>query len=171
MAAAVMTPSGAPPDPMTACTPVPITAAAMPAERSPSPISRMRAPAARISAISFSWRGRSSTITTRSSTPRSSRRAMFFRLSATGASRSTACLQDGPDDDLLHVAIGSVQQAARSEAASTVMRPGAPVAQRLVPSRGSTAMSTSGTSAHREIPRRLSLRCTAWALHRARLRR
>ena len=31
---------------MTACTPVPATAAAMPAERSPSEISRMRAPAA-----------------------------------------------------------------------------------------------------------------------------
>ena len=30
MAAAVITPSGAPPEPMTACTPVPITAAAMP---------------------------------------------------------------------------------------------------------------------------------------------
>ena len=54
IAAAVITPSGAPPDPMTTCTLVPITAAAIPAERSPSPISRIRAPAARMSAMSFS---------------------------------------------------------------------------------------------------------------------
>ena len=62
MAAAVSTPSGAPPIPITAWTPVPSTAAEMPAERSPSPISRIRAPALRMSAISVSWRGRSSTI-------------------------------------------------------------------------------------------------------------
>ena len=49
MAAAVSTPSGAPPMPKTAWTPVPRIAAEMPAERSPSPISRMRAPAARMS--------------------------------------------------------------------------------------------------------------------------
>ena len=57
MAAAVSTPSGAPPVPITAWTPVPTTAAAMPAERSPSPIRRMRAPVLRMSAISCSWRG------------------------------------------------------------------------------------------------------------------
>ena len=51
IAAAVSTPSGAPPVPITACTPVPTTAAAMPADRSPSPIRRIRAPVARISAI------------------------------------------------------------------------------------------------------------------------
>ena len=39
--------------PITACTPVPATAAAIPADRSPSPIRRMRAPASRMSAISF----------------------------------------------------------------------------------------------------------------------
>ena len=48
MAAAVRTPSGAPPMPITACTPDPTTAAAMPAERSPSPINRMRAPVAEV---------------------------------------------------------------------------------------------------------------------------
>src|SRR6267143_2063928 len=58
--------------------------------------SRKRAPAARISSMSFSCRGRSSTITTRSSTSRSSLLAIAFRLSATGASRSTAPLHDGP---------------------------------------------------------------------------
>ena len=54
IAAAVSTPSGAPPIPITAWTPLPATAAAMPADRSPSPIRRMRAPVARMSAISFS---------------------------------------------------------------------------------------------------------------------
>ena len=70
IAAAVSTPSGAPPVPITACTPLPTTAAAIPAERSPSPIRRMRAPVVRISSTSFAWRGRSSTMTTRSSTLR-----------------------------------------------------------------------------------------------------
>src|SRR2546428_328648 len=63
-AAAASTPSGAPPIPITAWTLVRRTAAEMPAERSPSPISLMRAPALRMSAISFSWRGRSRTMTT-----------------------------------------------------------------------------------------------------------
>ena len=49
IAAAVSTPSGAPPVPITAWTPEPTTAAVMPAERSPSPINRMRAPVARMS--------------------------------------------------------------------------------------------------------------------------
>ncbi len=44
MAAAVSTPSGAPPVPITAWTPLPATAAEMPADRSPSPMRRMRAP-------------------------------------------------------------------------------------------------------------------------------
>jgi hypothetical protein len=39
---------------MTACTPDPTTAAVMPADKSPSPIRRMRAPVARMSAISLS---------------------------------------------------------------------------------------------------------------------
>ena len=96
IAAAVSTPSGAPPMPITAWTPLPITAAVMPADRSPSPIRRMRAPVARMSAISFSWRGRSSTITTRSSTRRPSDCAMARRLNRTGASRSTTSRELGP---------------------------------------------------------------------------
>jgi hypothetical protein len=47
-----MTPSGAPPMPMTAWTPVPDTAHEIAADRSPSLISLIRAPAARTSAIS-----------------------------------------------------------------------------------------------------------------------
>ena len=44
------------------------SAAEMAADRSPSPIRRIRAPAVRMSAISCSCRGRSSTTTTRSIT-------------------------------------------------------------------------------------------------------
>src|SRR5437867_2970731 len=68
-AAAVSTPSGAPPIPMTTWTLVRRTAAVIPADRPPSRISLMRAPACRLSAISFSCRARSITMTTRSRTP------------------------------------------------------------------------------------------------------
>ena len=37
---------------------------------------------------------------------------MARRLSRTGASRSTRCLALGPDDELVHVDVGRVQQAA-----------------------------------------------------------
>src|SRR6186713_909133 len=87
---------------MTACTPDPSTAAAMPAERSPSPIRRMRAPALRISPISFSWRSRSRTMTTRSSTLRSSALAI----------EADRVPRPRPDDQLLHVEIRRVQQTA-----------------------------------------------------------
>src|ERR1700751_5552925 len=50
-------------------------------------------------------------------------------------------LARGTYDDFFHIAVGRVQ-----EAAKTVIAPGAPVAHRFVPSRGSTAISTSGTS-------------------------
>src|SRR5215204_3956426 len=53
IAAAVMTPSGAPPIPINACMFVPATAAEIPAERSPSEIKRILAPVAHTSAISF----------------------------------------------------------------------------------------------------------------------
>src|SRR6266436_4883158 len=146
-AAAVNTPSGAPPVPITACTPVPITAEEIPAERSPSPINRMRAPAARMSAMIFSCRGRSKTTTTRSSTSLSSRFAIDFKLSATGASRSTAPLHDGPTTSFSMYKSGACSKPPRSLAASTAMAFAAPVAQRFVPSSGSTAMSTCGNNA------------------------
>ena len=53
-AAAARTPSGAPPMPRTAWTPVPWTAQAIAAERSPSVMSLMRAPVARTSSTSSS---------------------------------------------------------------------------------------------------------------------
>src|SRR6185295_3755037 len=74
---------------------VPATAAEIPADKSPSEIKRMRAPAFLTSAISFLCRERSSTITVKSSISRPKRRAMFFRFSFTGASISTTPREDG----------------------------------------------------------------------------
>ena len=68
--------------------------------------------AARMSAISFSCRGRSSTITTRSSTSRSSRLAMFFRLCGDGRIEIDGVFARRTDDNFVHVAVGRVQQAA-----------------------------------------------------------
>ena len=112
IAAAVSTPSGAPPVPITAWTPLPDTAAAMPADRSPSPMRRMRAPVARMSAISFSWRGRSSTTTVSSSTCRPSARGDRPQVLAHRRVDVDEVLGAGADDQLLHVEIGRVQQAA-----------------------------------------------------------
>ena len=113
MAAAVITPSGAPPVPITACTPVPRTAAAMPAERSPSPIRRMRAPASRMSAMSCSWRGAVEDHDGEVARPRARRPwRVLRRFSATGASMWTLPRAVGPTIDLLHVDVGRVEQAA-----------------------------------------------------------
>ena len=98
--------------PITAWTPVPMTAADIPAERSPSPMSRMRAPLARISPISFSWRGRSRTITTRSSTSRSSRLGDCAQIVGHRRIQVDRALAGGAHDNFFHVQIGRVKQAA-----------------------------------------------------------
>ena len=84
----------------------------MAAERSPSPISLIRAPVARMSAMSCAWRGRSSTVITRSSTSRLERRG--DRAQVVGDRcieidrRATAVRHD----QLLHVEVGRVQEPA-----------------------------------------------------------
>ena len=175
IAAAVSTPSGAPPMPITACTPLPATAAAMPADRSPSPISRMRAPVARISAMSCSWRGRSSTMTTRSSTRRPSACAIARRLSRTGASRSTTSLRARADDELLHVEVGRVQQPAllgRREHGDGVRRAGRAEVRAFERIDGDVDLADSARRRpSRRSPCRPSRRCRASAPRRARPRR
>src|SRR3972149_3860242 len=57
-AAAVSTPSGAPPVPITACTPVPETATELPAVRAPSEVSLMRAPVGGTSSLRAAGGGR-----------------------------------------------------------------------------------------------------------------
>ena len=90
-------PSGAPPVPITACTPLPTTAAAMPADRSPSEMSRMRAPVARISVdqplVARPVEHDDDEVV--DARARGTGRCAF-RFSATGASRLTASLALGP---------------------------------------------------------------------------
>ena len=136
---------------------------------------RILAPARRMSSISFSCLGRSITTTTRSSTWRSRHRAIAFRLSATGASRSTAFFDLGPTISFSMNRSGAWSRPPGSEAASTEIAPGIPSAQRLVPSSGSTAMSMRGkrlaAGPGAGAPARPAHRCRASALRRARLPR
>ena len=137
-AAAASTPSGAPPSPSRRGCRSP-RRGAMPAVRSPSLMSWMRAPAARTSSISSACRGRSR-ITTRCRRRRvqglGDRPTVLRRRVQAHLARPRA------HDELLHVGVRRVQEAALLAAASTTMAFGEPVAQRLVPSSGSTAMST-----------------------------
>ncbi len=142
IAAAVSTPSGAPPVPITAWTLEPSTAAAIPADRSPSPIRRMRAPAAaNLGDQLFVARSRSSTTMTRSSTGarglRDRSQVVFHR-----AIEAHGVLRARTDDQLLHVDVWRVEQASGVGGGQHRDRVRRPVAQRFVPSSGSTAMST-----------------------------
>ena len=112
MAAAASTPSGAPPLPMTAWTPLPTTAAPMAAVRSPSPISRMRAPAARMSAISGSCRlaiehDHDQVLDLAVEAPGDLLEVVFHR-----GVETHRVLRLGADHQLLHVDVRRVQQSA-----------------------------------------------------------
>ena len=82
--------------PITPCTPVPETAQLMAAERSPSEMSLMRAPVARISLMSDSCRGRSRMTMVMSVTFRRSESAMRWTFSAGARLRSTWPAETGP---------------------------------------------------------------------------
>ena len=89
-------------------------AAEIPADRSPSPISRMRAPASRTSAISWLVALAVENHDGEIARPRARRRRRCCRrFSATGASRcSWRVARRRSDDDLVHVDVGSVQEPA-----------------------------------------------------------
>ena len=72
---------------------------------------------------------------------------MAARLSLTGASRLTACLELGPTTSFSMYRSGACSSPPFSDAASTAIALAAPVAQRFVPSSGSTAMSTGAPNA------------------------
>ena len=91
-----MTPSGAPPVPMTAWTPVPWTAHEIAADTSPSLISLIRAPVVRTSAMRSAWRGRSRMITVMSVTRRRSASAIRWQFSAGDRVMSTHPAATGP---------------------------------------------------------------------------
>jgi hypothetical protein len=82
--------------PITAWTPVPDTAHEMAAERSPSLMSLMRAPALRTSAIKDSCRGRSRITTVMSDTLRPSASAMRPTFSVGVSRMSTLPAAGGP---------------------------------------------------------------------------
>ena len=107
-----MTPSGAPPMPITAWTPVPDTAQLIAADRSPSPMSLIRAPAARTSAMRSSWRGRSRMTTVMSLTFRRSASAIRPRFSVGLNADIDLARRDRPDAQLLEVRVGGMGQAA-----------------------------------------------------------
>ena len=97
---------------MTAWTPVPDTAHEIAADRSPSVISLIRAPASRTSAISASCRGRSRMTTVMSLMRRPS--AWAIRREVLGRALADVDLagHDRPDAELLEVGVGGVGQAA-----------------------------------------------------------
>ncbi len=142
----MITPSGAPPIPITAWTPVPWTAHEIAADRSPSLMSLMRAPVERTSAISDSWRGRSRMMTVMSCTRRRSASAIRWQFSAGGRVMSTPPAATGPTHSFSRYVSGACVSPPFSEAARTVIASPWPVATRLVPSSGSTAMSTAAAS-------------------------
>ena len=92
----MITPSGAPPIPITAWMPVPWTAQLIAADTSPSLISLIRAPVPRTSAIRSSWRGRSRMTTVMSVTLRRSASAIRWQFSAAGFVMSTQPAAIGP---------------------------------------------------------------------------
>jgi hypothetical protein len=96
----VITPSGAPPIPITAWTPVPCTAQLIAADTSPSEMSLIRAPVPRTSAIRSAWRGRSRMITVMSETLRRSASAIRWQFSAGGFVMSTQPAATGPTASL-----------------------------------------------------------------------
>ena len=112
-AAAVITPSGAPPMPITAWTPVPWTAHEIAAETSPSEISLIRAPVPRTSAISASWRGRSRMITVMSLTFRRSASAIRWHVLGGRPRDVDAAGGDRSDGQLLEVRVRGVGEPAR----------------------------------------------------------
>ena len=146
MAAAVITPSGAPPEPMTACTPVPMTAAAMSGRKIAVP----NEPNARAGGPDIGDQLLMARTVEYDDDEVFDVAVQTFGdvLQVLGDRRVEfhGVLAGGADHDFFHVAVGSVQQSAAFGSRQHGDGAGAPVAQRLVPSRGSTAMSTSGTS-------------------------
>ena len=109
--------------PMTAWTPVPDTAQEIAADRSPSPMSLIRAPASRTSAISASWRGRSRITTVMSLTLRPRADAIARRFSVGVWRMSTRPAAIGPTHSFSMYVSGAWVRPPSSEAASTVMAP------------------------------------------------
>ena len=142
-AAAASTPSGAPPMPRIMSM-APVSMATVRAgATSPSVMSLTLAPRALQACLMCSWRSRSrrQTVISLTSLPRAA--ATFLRFSSTVLSMSMAPLARGPTMILSMYISGAWSRPPASATAITAMAPGWFFAVRLVPSSGSTAMSTS----------------------------
>src|SRR6266850_1416167 len=112
---------------------------------SPSPISAMRAPAARTLAISSEWRGRSRMQTTRSAISAFLALARFLRLVAGSSSISTRSSGSPPPTAILSMyTSGALRKPPASAMAMTANALAPPLAVIVVPSSGSSAMSIGG---------------------------
>lgn len=96
IAAAAMMPSGVPPIPASMSVPECGRQAEIAPATSPSVISRMRAPVARTSSISWACRGRSRMHTVMSRTDNAFTFATALMFSAIGAVMSSTCAASGP---------------------------------------------------------------------------
>ena len=110
---------------------------------SPSWISLMRAPAARISSIRSWWRGRSSTIVVTSLTRRPNASAIASMFSAIGRPREIEPRARGPTAILRMYISGSSRIRPGSPTASIDIAPLPPRATMPRPSSGSSARSTA----------------------------
>ena len=107
--------------PMTAWTPVPDTAHEIAAERSPSVMSLIRAPASRTSSISDSWRGRSRMTIVMSLTRRPSASAIRPMFSVGLSRMSTLPATTGPTQSFSRYVSGAWVRPPFSDAARTVI--------------------------------------------------
>ena len=105
-----------PPMPIARWSFVPRIAAEIDAVTSPSWISLIRAPAARISSIRSWWRGRSRTIVVMSLTFRPKASAIARTFSATGSARSMSPARARADGHLAHVHVAAARRASRAVA-------------------------------------------------------
>mmetsp|Transcript_11190 Transcript_11190/g.24092 ORF Transcript_11190/g.24092 Transcript_11190/m.24092 type:complete len:217 (+) Transcript_11190:2324-2974(+) len=139
-----MTPSGVPPMPIMTSTGAPALATSMAPPTSPSEMRRMRAPASRHWRTRSACRGRSSISTVTSLMGLSRARATASRFWATLLFRLTVWAGTwGPTASFsMYITGPGSNREPRLASAMTETAPLRPCAVRVVPSRGSTAMST-----------------------------
>src|SRR5579884_1922835 len=151
-AAAARTACRVPPIPIARWSFVPRTAALIDAVTSPSWISLIRAPAARISSIRSWWRGRSSTIAVMSLTMRPNASAIARMLSPTGLVSSIFPRAGGPTAIFRMYMSGREGIDPRGAAAIMEIALVPPRATTARPSSGSSARSNSSPPAPTSVP-------------------
>ncbi len=141
--AAETTPSGAPPMQYIMSTSLSGIQVRIDAATSPSGTAKTRTPICCICAITWSWRGLASVITTKSVKGLPSAFATWFRLSLSGKLRSMQPFAPGPTTNFSMYISGAFRKLPFSPTASTAKALDCPMAVMRVPSIGSTAISTA----------------------------